>query len=220
MNGFDTAGTCEHAYKLMEEIERDEGGFPLTLEGAIRHVMLKSPDSFQYRDDALGILYCTLGSGIDWRDGRLQDRQPNNYLNLPPDRGEGRVWSSDHGTGESLDRMLGTNTEESRQLHKEVREHIQSGRDEQVARAVSTIQDIDERVQAYRGASWYPISWYGCNLCAPADAQPDFLDGAIETATLIIQHNPKPGTKSWMTHQRTKKYAEEILSVLMKRDGY
>jgi len=58
-------------------------------------------------------------------------------------------------------------------------------------------------------------------LCAPADAHEDFLDGAIETITILINSNPTPCTNKWLDHQRTKKYAKEILEfLLVKKNLY
>lgn len=92
---------AQQARELMLAIERDDKGNPVTLEGAVRSVMLKSPDFTPYRDDALNVLYCVLGARIEWSNsGRLYDVSPNNYMNLPPDTYFG-IWS-EHGRKESL----------------------------------------------------------------------------------------------------------------------
>ena len=198
----------QYAYDQMKKIKRDKNGCPATLEGAIKHMILKNSDMFQYRDDALNTLYCVLGTGISWNDKRLVDRTPNNYLNLPPDYNGQGIWSRDFGMAESFEFMS---------LGKVFRTEILDRQISELRDAIITIQDIDERVQTYRNEhtrTWYPISWYACNLCVPKTAQKDFRDGAIEVITLILNSKPQVGTQQWLDHQRTKAYAEEILIAL------
>jgi len=211
---------AKRAYDLLLEIERDEKGNPLTLEGAIRSVILKNPSMAQYRDDALGIIYCVLGSGISWRDGRLGDCTPNNYMNPPPQAGGQGCWSRDHGLPESWKTMEGA-SDECKEIMGDIRGRLQRQREIEIVEIKRCIVDIDSRCQKYRSdrRSWYPISWYACNLCAPAEAQQDFFNGAIETASLILKTDPPMGTEQWITHQRTKRYATEILEVLMGQQG-
>ncbi len=201
---------AQRAYDLMSEIERDKYSNPLTLEGVIRSIILKNPNMIQYRDDALNIMYCVLGSGIGWDNGRLGDRTPNNYMNMPPQVGGQGCWSREFGMAESLKQM-----ECSKELEKQLRQR----HEKEMIEAIDTIYDIDKRCQQYQSkkSSWYRISWYNCNLCVPKNAQKDFFEGAIEAATLIIDAKPQLGTKEWIVHQRTKKYAGEILEVLMNK---
>lgn len=197
------------AFSLMKAIKRDKDGNPKTLEGAIRAVILKSPGTIRYRDDALGIIYCCLGTGIDWNaKGRLGDAMPNNYMNMPPAAGGQGCWSRDFGLDESL-KQMGIFAD----LRKEARERHAR----ELVTVFETIDDIDQRCQSYREGcpSWYPISWYGCHLCVPEKAQEDFRNGAIETAKLIIETKHPMGTEAWITHQRTKGYAEDILKLLV-----
>ncbi len=202
---------AEKAYELIRAIPRDGRGNPLTLEGTIRSVILKHPGMFKYRDDVLGILYCVLGTGIRWLGGRLGDVNPNGYTNPPPEAGGQGVWSLDHGFDDSLKSMGAAG--------EAMRERLKQRHAGELQAAIETIESIDERCQQLRpdGKSWYPISWYACNLCAPEGAQADFRDGAIETATLIVNATPEPGTQRWLIHQRTKRVAGEILSVLLAR---
>jgi hypothetical protein len=202
------------AYELMSAIPRDKRGNPLTLEGAIKSVMLKNPDSKRYRDSALETLYCVLGSSIDWIDGRLGDSSSNNYMNMPPEAGGQGIWSRCFGMDESMDEMFGKNDKGRKLVEGIVLEKMY----EELRGAFKTIDSIEKRCQQYGGVKngVYPISWYGCNLCAPANAQQDFFDGAIETATMITKLNIPIGTKQWMVHQRTKTYASQILEVLHK----
>jgi hypothetical protein len=202
---------AQKSYDMMKAIPRDNDGNPLTLEGAIRSIILKNP--VDYRDDALGTLYCVLGAAIGWsEDGRLRDRHRNNYMNMPPGPGGQGCWSHDFGMNESLDKMF----EKFPDLGKVVRKNLEKKHEEELIQIYDTIDNIDARCQQYSPKpSWYPISWYGCNLCCPSNAQEDFFRGAIETANLIIATEPDMGTRHWIDHQRTKSYAEEILSALM-----
>lgn len=201
---------AQRAYDLMKAIPRDKNSNPLTLEGAIRSIILKSPGMLQYRDDALSILYCTLGAGISWIDGRLGDSTPNNYINMPPDVGGQGIWAEDFGMEETFDIM---------ELLPSTRNLIKTKVDNELKKAIITIIEIDERCQEYRDnfSHFYPVSWFRCNLSAPPNAQEDFLLGAIETATLICNVKFQLGTERWMTHQRTMPYAQEILKILKDR---
>jgi hypothetical protein len=203
---------AQKSYDLMKEIERDKNGNPFTLEETIRSIILKNPGYLQYRDDALGTLYCVLGAGIRWEDGRLGDCHPNNYINMPPDAGGQGPWSIDFGLDDSLKEIF----KDCPDLLKKFKQELIEERKKEALEIFKTIDNIDKRCQQYRHEkSWYPISWYGCNLCCPSDAQEDFFNGAIETANLIIGNSPPMGTKLWVDHQRTKKYAQEILRALL-----
>jgi hypothetical protein len=206
--------TSQKAYDLMAQIERDERGNPFTLEDTIRCIILKNPEMAPYRDDALGILYTLLGGGIRWHDGRLGDNSPNNYINMPPAAGGQGCWSHEFGFDESLLKILGN----SQELLNGYKTEWTLKQEARKSRIIETVENIDERCQQYSPPKykyWYPISWYGCNLCVPHDAQEDFRDGAIETLNLILNAECEMGTKDWMNQQRTKKYAEEILEALM-----
>ena len=217
-----------HAFALLSAIPRDDKGKgnPLTLEDTIRSMILKHPDMLQYRDDALGLLYCTLGTGIQWlTNGRLGDGCPNNYINMPPEPiGQG-CWTRDFGRTEIIADMLGPSP--SAAWRRAVGRIVAKQRKRDMLgmeRIVETIEQIDARCHQYRldiGATyshlWYPISWYACHLAVPANAQDDFIDGAVETATLILSFDPPPGTQTWLRHQQTKTYARDILELLLER---
>lgn len=209
---------AQKAYDLMKAIKRDGDGNPLTLEGVIRSVILKNPDSIQYRDDALGLIYCVLGSGIRWINGRLGDCTPNNYMNMPPDVGGQGCWSRDFGMSETFSSMFNSKDKGMVKIAEDIEKSLREDHERELEKAIKTVDEVDVRCQLYRPTeSWYPVSWFRCNLAAPHDAQKDFLLGAIETATLICKMNPQPGTERWVVHQQTKQFAEEILVVLSAR---
>lgn len=209
MNGKEAA---ELAFREIKAIRRDKDGNPLTLEGAIRSMILKTPEMAQWRDDALNIMYCVLGSGIDWnKKGRLADSSRNNYMNPPPEAGGQGVWSEDFGMDESLAQMNAPD---------ELVASLHAGKVRRLNEAIEVIRDIDQRCKTYRPnrKSWYPISWYGCNLCAPDHAQDDFFWGAVETAKLIAQTEINPDLGDHYFQQiRTKNTAAEIFGVLEAR---
>lgn len=199
----------------MEAIPRDERGNPLTLEGVIKSMMLKGPDMMPHRDHALNLLYCTLGTGIDWTtDGRLGDRLPNNYINMPPDAGGQGCWSRDFGLDDSLKRIF----KGKPKLLKEFETGMRRDRDKEFIAIFETIDNIDKRCKTYskKRTSWYPISWYHCHLCVPADAQEDFRAGAIETINLILKTKAPPNTKNAIRLKDSQKVAKEMLAALTK----
>lgn len=197
------------AFDMILEIERNaEDKCPLTLEGCIRSMILKNSDMIQWRDDALNMLYCTLGAGVVWSEnGRLIDLTPNNYMNPPPSARDGGVWADDFGMSKSLKEMNAS---------LEIIERMNALYKKRLDDAISVIRDIDIRCKEYRPnrQSWYPLSWYKPNLAVPENAQDDFFWGAIETATIISSHEIDIENHNWLFHMKTKKVAAEILEVL------
>jgi hypothetical protein len=47
--------------------------------------------------------------------------------------------------------------------------------------------------------------------------RPTQTDGAVETASLILETEHEVGTRHWRDHIRTKRHAEEMLSALLAR---
>lgn len=202
-------GAAQEAFDLIHAIERDSDGNPLTLEGTVRSVILKSPDHFQWRDDALNLLYCCLGSGVDWDEhGRLADCSPNNYINPPPQPGGQGVWSRDFGMDDSLAKM---------DVSERITKTFRNRRKAELRRAAQVVKDIDRRCLTYRPkrSYWYPLSWYAANLCAPVHAQQDFFDGALETAILISAFEVPIDSRHWFEETKTQKCAKEILEALL-----
>ena len=202
----------DKTFKMLKEIPRDKTGNPLTLEGAVRSVILKSPDTFQWRDDALCTLYAVLGAGIVWnKAGRLVDHCPNNYMNMPPEPSFG-LYTDDHGMEDSLDQM-GINATGD---YKDLYDQLTAKRYEELNEAIDTIDQIDLRCKQYRKGKrkWYPISWYSCRLCAPHNARKDFFLGAYETATLMAMREIDLDEGRWTQQMHTKNVACEILEIL------
>lgn len=201
---------AQKAYDLMKAIPRNKNGNPKTLEGVIRSVILKSPDCLQYRDDALNLIYCTLGTGIDWDEqDRLGDITLNNYINMPPNTGGQGVWSQDFGQNDVF-KSLG-------KWADDIKQKIIADDNTRMTKAIQVVDEIDIRVNRYRKnrQSWYPISWYSCHLCCPKNVQTDFLDGAIETITLILDTEPDFHTEQWLRHEKTKRIAEHMKMLLL-----
>lgn len=207
------------AYKLMGAIERDDKGNPTTLEGCVRSLILKNPDTIQWRDQALELLYCVLGTGIEWnRHGRLADVIPNGYMNMPPRAGGQGVWSLSYGREDDVVRMLKGATGKQKAALKRAIESIEEEDLEVLDQAADVVDDIDRRCVTYNnGVSWYPLSWYECRLCVPGKAQADFVDGAIQTAKLILATYVPGWTQEWLTQQKNKRYAKQMLRLLTAR---
>lgn len=202
---------------LMLDIPREKNGCPLTLEGAVRSLILKHPDMMRYRDQALDMLYCVLGSGLGWdNNGRVSDNQPNNWMSIPPDSSCG-VWADGFGKDESLEDLVsGLSTGAERRIRSDVEErHTRL-----ITAAISTVEEIDVRCITYspKPMRWYPMSWYACRLCAPDNAQRDFLEGALETAALIANTPPNYLSTDYYSYDRhTHQFAKEILPILKER---
>ena len=210
---------ADKAFRLMAEIERDAKGNPVTLDGCIRALILKNPDTIQWRDQALDLLYCTLGTGIKWnRYGRLGDAMPNNYMNMPPKAGGQGIWSRDFGKSDTLAKMINGLTVKQRTQIERAAAEIEKDYQEDLTLATKTIEDIDRRCQTCKGEiNWYPLYWYECNLCVPAKAQNDFMEGALETVCLILDTQIPERTQEWIRLQHNKRYAGQMLKLLQAR---
>lgn len=204
------------AREMMLKIERDKNGNPMTLEGVIRSMILKSPDWCKYRDDALNLIYCVLGTGMDWnKQGRIGDHSPNSYMNMPPDTLYG-PWCDGFGRADSLKDMTSGLPKD---LKKKIIDRAIKDDNRKLDESIVVVNEIDERCETYRPnrTSWYPISWYACNLCVPVNAQTDFFHGAIETASLIASSDFEPPLNRIENHYRTVEFAKAILPILKMR---
>jgi hypothetical protein len=203
---------AEKSYNLMKSISRDKDGNLKTLEGVIRSIMLKSPDNFQYRDDALNLIYCTLGTGIEWNEwGCLGDSIPNNYINMSPDIGSQGIWSQDFGQDDVFNNLG--------KWADDIKQRIIEDQDASMIKAIQVIDEIDIRIKLYRKIrqSWYPISWYNCHLCCPENVQTDFLDGALETIGAILDIKPDFNTEDWIKHEKNKRVARHMKMLLLEQ---
>ena len=203
---------AQQAYDQMKTIPRNKTGNPLTFEGTVRAMILKNPDMIQWRDDALNMMFCTLGSGMGWDEqGRLGDMAPNNYVNMPPAAGGQGIWADDYGMEDTFSIM---------KPDKETIARIRKFHDQRMEAAIQTVEDIDNRCTTYKlkRSGWYPISWYSPNLAAPDNAQDDFLKGAIETATLMstLEFDVFED-RYWVNSMQTKEVAKDILEILKAR---
>lgn len=103
-------------------------------------------------------------------------------------------------------------------IGKSIINHIKEQDKIKLDKVIKTIENIDERCKTYFGKTkWNPISWYECHLCVPQNAQKDFVEGAIETAKLIISTNVPERTQEWIRLQRNKDYANHMLLLLEER---
>lgn len=204
--------TAQQAYDQMKAIPRNKEGNPLTFEDTVRAMILKNPGMIRWRDDALNMMFCTLGSGMGWDEqGRLGDMAPNNYVNMPPAAGGQGIWADNYGIDDTLGSM---------NADKDTIARIRKFHDQRVDAAIQAVEDIDNRCITYKTKrmGWYPISWYSPNLAAPDNAQDDFLKGAIETATLMstldfdMFEDPH-----WVNSMRAKEVAKDILEILKAR---
>jgi len=211
--------SAKKAYKLLQEIERKDKS-PKTLNGCIKNILLKHSNMCQYRDDALFMLYTVLGTGIDWKDGRLFSNSPNSYLNMPPDDWSCFPGKTPHGMEETLEQICGKD-DPSNELYQEMKESMMGYHRKEILNLIEVVDNIDIRVNSYSpkvsNRWWYPVSWYACHLLPPKDAQKDFVLGAYETCHLIIDQQELPrGTKTWIEQSNNKEQVKQILEVLKK----
>ena len=169
----------QRALELTAQIERGDDDCPLTLEGAIRHLILQNPTLCPHRGEALDLLYCTLGTGIKWgEDGRLVDEIDCNYLQIT----ERPPWVSGETTFKEIGKLVDLDAEYLQKFERATQE----ANELELEQFSQLIDEIDERCQTIRETRWYPGGSL-CNLAnVPENAQFDFREGSEEVRRLIV----------------------------------
>ena len=163
------------AYELALEIPRDTDGNPLTLEGAIRHMILCHPNLVDSRSRALDLLYCVLGTGIDWNDdGRLVDMASDNYLQLT--------------NSDAFTLMYNISAQFTNMVSKEIIYDMETRLFNRYCNEINQfgfrLEKIDEVCQRVVPIRWYPYAEISNLETIPHNVQSDFKAGAEEVHTL------------------------------------
>lgn len=142
---------------------------PKSLEFTIKASILAYPSLFQIREQAIEFLYCTLGNGYDWWDGRLR-------------------MSIEDEKHQVVDQMLIDGKSD-----EEISAWVKQKDDDRVERSLQELIDICKK----HGIPWeppplsmHPLRIYPlCELChimtLPDHIRPDWLAGAEEVVRLI-----------------------------------
>ena len=179
----------------------------MTLEKAIRTLIWKHPDHIPNRAHALDLMFCVLGTGMEWRDGEIVDAIEDNYLN----KKKSKPYHSVRSELRKMRKRLGRTWLNS-WSHEYVREEVRAHN----AKVREVHKHIDEACRDTTLACFCPLSGPGgCSHLeqVPDDVRPDWLGGVIETLVLIENTDPaveKCGHKNATNIQAARKIRRDL----------
>lgn len=157
-------------------------------ETAIWTLIYYHPTFISNRTQALNLLFCTIGTGIEWVDGELKDTIDDNYLN----RRENSINSFEHDFCEKAY----TNTFSKRPI---MLDHLRR-KDVERMRAYAFYEntcaqyvwDNIEKLVTTLGPPkyFYPVCNYSNLMSIPKKTKPGWRALAIETCELILLCDP------------------------------
>ena len=157
-------------------------------ERQIWRLIYYHPTFVRNRTFALNLLFCTIGTGLEWKDGQIVDEIEDNYLTAKKQD----IYNLDR----EIYKKAYTNT-----FHKP---GLLSGElkvwDIKIMReynyrnncmAEYTLKNIEKAVTvSLPPKSFYPICQYSNLMTMPKNVKPDWLSLAIETCDLILATDP------------------------------
>ena len=159
-------------------------------EKQIWRLVYYHPTFIRNRAFALDILFCVIGTGLDWTDGEIKDTIENNYLTAEKQD----IYDLDN----DIYQKAYTNTFWGKKgssicaelkawnirLMREYRYHNN-------CIAEFTLRNIEKAVTVSIPPKYfYPLSKYSNLMIVPKNVKPDWLDLAIETCDLILVTDP------------------------------
>ncbi|KKL76224.1 hypothetical protein LCGC14_2047020 [marine sediment metagenome] len=157
-------------------------------EQQIWHLVYYHPTFIRNRTFALDMLFCTIGTGLDWKDGKIVDEVEDNYLTAKKQD----IYNLDH----EIYKKAYMNTLfkpgmmrddlKARDIRTMKEFNYQDG-----CIAEYTLKHIEKAVTvALPPKSFYPLGSYSNLMTVPKNVKPDWLSLAIETCDLILVTDP------------------------------
>lgn len=146
------------------------------------------PTMISSRSAALDLLFCVIGTGLEWQDGEIKDTIDNNYLNAT----EKGIKSFDKGLYDRAwtNCLMGERSPLS-DLTKRDAEFIRAYTFFENCRAEWVWDNIEKLVTtAIPQRYFYPLCKYSKLMQVPKDVKLDWLGLAIETCNLILLCDP------------------------------
>jgi len=169
------------------------------------------------RTRALDILFCVLGSGLEWEHGQIVDLSGSSWLKKPVKSYQPYPYPFDQARkqNESL-KDLGIYQRSVANTQRRMDDdNLQARLTRRYVRFYSSYSCLDK--------TWYPISKYeGYNVHAPKDIRPDWMEGLLECLHLYSIWEPKPLTEiakdisrfnPMHTHRQNDRYDQERMAV-------
>lgn len=157
-------------------------------EQQIWHLIYFHPTFIRNRTTALDMLFCVIGTGLDWKGGQIVDTVEDNYLNNT----ERHIYDADHDIYEKayhntfhksssfIDRLQASDIKRLKEYRYQencIAEHTQAN----IEKAVTV---------SLPPKSFYPVCQYSHLMTVPKNVKPDWLALAIETCDLILATDP------------------------------
>ena len=156
-------------------------------EKAIWKLIYYHPTFITNRTSALDLLFCTIGTGLKWKDGEIVDEIDDNYLNT-----KRRI----HSFNRDIYKKAYTNTFWGKEgmcdsLQRKDVERMRAYCYYENCIAEWTGENIEKLVKtSIVPKSFYPLGKYAKLIEIPKDIKDDWLELAIETCDLILATDP------------------------------
>lgn len=157
-------------------------------EQQIWRLVYYHPTFIRNRTFALDMLFCTIGTGLDWKDGKIVDEIEDNYLtaqkqdihNLDAEIYKKAYTNTFWEDGHFYDRLRASDVKRMREYNYQMN-----------CIAEYTLKNIEKAVTvSLPPKSFYPIGQYSNLMTVPKNVKPDWLALAIETCDLILATDP------------------------------
>ena len=157
-------------------------------EKQIWRLVYYHPTFIRNRTFALDMLFCVIGTGLEWKDGQIIDTGEDNYLTAK----EQDIYNLDR----AIYKKAYTNTffKDGTHWDKLNAWNIRSMREYNYQNnciAEYTLKNIEKAVTiALPPKSFYPLCRHSKLMTVPKNVRPDWLALAIETCDLILVTDP------------------------------
>lgn len=157
-------------------------------ERQIWYLVYYHPTFIRSRTIALEMLFCMIGTGLEWKDGQIVDSVEDNYLtankqdiyNLDAEIYKRAYTNTFWKGGSMLDRLRASDIRQMKQYNYQMN-----------CIAEYTLENIQKAVTvSLPQKSFYPLGLYSNLLTVPKNVKADWLALAIETCDLILATDP------------------------------
>lgn len=157
-------------------------------EQQIWRLVYYHPTFIRNRTFALDMLFCTIGTGLDWKDGKIVDEIEDNYLtahkqdiyNLDREIYKKAYTNTFYKSGLYYDRLRMWDIRVMREYNYQNN-----------CIAEYTLKNIEKAVTvSLPPKSFYPVGMSSNLMTVPKNVKPDWLSLAIETCDLILATDP------------------------------
>ena len=158
-------------------------------EKQIWYLIYYHPTHIRDRTSALDLLFCTIGTGLEWEKGQIVDKSEDNYLTAKK--------QDMYNLDQEIYKKAYTNTfwKDGAMIHDELKAwNIRTMREynyQMSCIAEYTLENIEKATTvSFPSKSFYPLGSYSKLLTVPKNVKSDWLELAIKTCDLILATDP------------------------------